>query len=674
MDTKRNRVSKSTEASSSSEYAGSPTLAFDFNGRSRRLHLSLGRNHTVHRIEARLEAVETGLQKIESTMVHIHKVLERCSVLVPPWLNSPLERGPDALGPASVQRSKDQERRPGNRHLVLHRDNDQQFSSGPTGLASLLHDAREYILDPIEPSMDLQMPIHDAVAGARERLDALFSILQSPEPSDEDLSPLEVPPLSIVEAMMEPYFNSIQPRMPIWTRDNLQHYIEMCNRGSSDPGRQAALICANNVVILTLATKCIKENSRRQNLDVKCTSSMEMGLLHTFFVNAKRAFNSAAQLSAPSLANVQAILSLCLIAQLFLADDLFNRMFQQAVHLTRLAGFEKSDASNGTSLNSHEIEEKRSILDCLHLIAPSVGWRGGNCTDLISTASANPGLEVAAPGDEEREIKPLVDLAQYELIVFSQAYSAKSYLPWPPAFAQPGSILQHYLETWWKRFGDGFEIETFVDSQANSDTMTPASSMLFERAWCFHTLRILMTWQLPPQSQRDSHRQIEDARITLRLMSLAISKGSDLGHFASITRSSSSSNATAQAANGSDLELLQSFSRHLQTVSDILGEHKPHIFHLNAFIKILTDLATSVWGSTPASSPLWQADPNTWDKIGLDPFHQHIAPNHDAGQTQYEDHSTSNNEFDEYRILSGSAIPGFDFGLGPSGQGSMSDW
>ncbi|KAI9151263.1 hypothetical protein HJFPF1_08462 [Paramyrothecium foliicola] len=669
----------------------------------------LTHNKAVHRIEARLEAVETSLQKIESSVVFIHKFLQANSSIAPLWSGSPLDGLSDTPASTSLQRSRHQEGRLGNRHINLTRDNGQQWEVGPTGLPSLLLDAQEFILDPIDASMEQDAEVRKAAAVARERLDVLFSTLKNPDLLSDDLSPLEVPPLSIVEAMMEPFFNFIQPRMPIWTRRRFERYIESCHTASdADPGKRAALTCANNMVILTLATKFVKVTAKRAGREAKTLSSMELGLLNTFLLNAKRALNRIEQLLVPTLANIQAILSLCLVAQLFLSDDIFQRMFQQAVYLARLAGIENSEVSSNTPLDSHEAEERNNILSCLHLIAPSVGWRGGTCLDLVSTLPLRASsFEFPTNSDDEHGILPLADLAQYELAVCTQAYSAKPNLPWPPAFAQPGSALQQHTETWWRKFGERLDMGKFVDSEENSSTMSSASSVLLERTLCFHTLRILMTWQLP-QSQRNVREQLEDSRLTLRLLSLAANTESDLGHFASIIRflvsyppfaffvlmtslikgdhqpdtsisdhgrsiSSSSGNSTAQLRGPSDLELLESFCQLVQSVSDILGEYKPHIFKLNVFIKTLTDLAIVYCRSNPNGTASWPADSrNAWDKISIEPLQQNMALANQAGQQQhFVDQLASTVEFDEIRLLSSAALPGLDFSLDQSSHNSM---
>ncbi|KAJ8122346.1 hypothetical protein ONZ43_g1435 [Nemania bipapillata] len=467
------------------------------------------------------------------------------------------------------------------------------WNVGPTGLVSLLLDAKDFILGPIDASIELDVAVHEAAASTREKLDSLFSILKNPEPPSDDPSPLEVPPLSIVEAMTEPYFTFIQPRMPIWTRRRFERHIAICQTtNDDDPEKRAALTCANNMVILTLATRLLKMT--------------------------------------------------CLVAQLFLADDIFQHMFQQAVYLARLAGIEKMDVPSSTSLDSHEVEERNNILNCLHLIAPSVGWRGGTYLDMVSTPPPrSPSSESSTSSNDEDGIVPLVYLAQYELAVFTHAYSVKPYLPWPPAFAQPGSTLQRHMATWWHRYGDGFEIEQFIDSQAESGTMSSTSSMLLERALCYYNLRLLMTWQLP-QSQQDSRQQITDSRITLRLLSLAIRSDSDLGHFASIIR---------------DLELLQSFCQHVKAIADIVGEFKPHIFKLTLFTKTLTDLAPD---------PCY-----VWDKITPEHFPLDSALDRDSGQHNYGDQPASAVDFDEFRVLSSAELPNLDFSLNQPAQNSI---
>ena len=150
------------------------------------------------------------------------------------------------------------------------------------------------------------------VAAAREE------ILKLAEPHQmyahvSDGSVLTGPPLVIVEAMIEPYFEMVNPHMPLWTKESFRHLMDSASETSNASDKRAYDVCANNLVLLTLQAKSLHSRavSNRSSTEAPGASSIDMDLIKSFIANAKRALeNVELLLLNPSLLSLQALLSL----------------------------------------------------------------------------------------------------------------------------------------------------------------------------------------------------------------------------------------------------------------------------------------------------------------------------------------------------------------------------
>jgi hypothetical protein len=128
-----------------------------------------------------------------------------------------------------------------------------------------------------------------------------------------DGSVLTGPPLVIVEAMIEPYFEMVNPHMPLWTKESFRRLMESAPESSNASDKRAYDVCANNLVLLTLQAKSLhsKAVSSRTSTEASGASSIDMDLIRSFIANAKRALeNVELLLLNPSLLTLQALLSL----------------------------------------------------------------------------------------------------------------------------------------------------------------------------------------------------------------------------------------------------------------------------------------------------------------------------------------------------------------------------
>lgn len=128
-----------------------------------------------------------------------------------------------------------------------------------------------------------------------------------------DGSALTGPPLVIVEAMIEPYFEMVNPHIPLWSKGSFRRLMDSAPESSNASDKRAYDVCANNLVLLTLQAKSLHSRavSSRTSTEASVASSIDMDLIRSFITNAKRALeNVELLLLNPSLLTLQALLSL----------------------------------------------------------------------------------------------------------------------------------------------------------------------------------------------------------------------------------------------------------------------------------------------------------------------------------------------------------------------------
>lgn len=200
-------------------------------------------------------------------------------------------------------------------HVVLRGPDDSERCFGPTSLWWLSSNFGELLRESVcRAGLDEHgIVTQDAFSLANEKMRQLLRNEESAGPRPpRDGSSLTSPPHVILEALMDPYFDTINPYFPIWTKKRFQHLVQRSKEGLDAAHERGFAVCANNLVILTLTAKVLQ--SRAGNQPAGATSQMgsstDSDLLKTFVRSAHRAFSNVEQLLRPTLINIQALLSL----------------------------------------------------------------------------------------------------------------------------------------------------------------------------------------------------------------------------------------------------------------------------------------------------------------------------------------------------------------------------
>ncbi|KAG6037960.1 hypothetical protein E4U41_004622 [Claviceps citrina] len=266
----------------------------------------------MRRFESRLERIEKGISGVEGALSRL--ALDRAW---PASAEPSTEQSTQEASPATASASPLPLKHPGRRRLIQRGHDGHEGPEryvGPTVLGSLILDVREFVLDVLNETE--HVGVKHAVNAANEHVDQL-AMPPSTYMSIQMHSAPEMPPMAMMRAMAQPYIDSINPHLPIWTPVDFANFIEACQAADQNSNQDvASIICANSIVLLTLAAKSVRQRHTKRHTqratsdqNSRLTTDLDSNLIKAFLLNAKQALDRVDQLFSANMANLRALLS-----------------------------------------------------------------------------------------------------------------------------------------------------------------------------------------------------------------------------------------------------------------------------------------------------------------------------------------------------------------------------
>ena len=199
--------------------------------------------------------------------------------------------------------------RPLGYFLVNHNAGKGERYFGPTSLEALMHEMKNHIIEPLSDTGSGYQILSECALLAHHKLDLL---MDREDDLIKDGSAPTAPPFSVLEAMIEPYFTTINPYFPIWTKESFTSLATASQASDHHDQDRTYIICSNNLILMTLAANSLRYRPAKEvpSRHIRKPSSMDFDLISSFLTNAKRAIENIDVLLSPRLACVQALLSL----------------------------------------------------------------------------------------------------------------------------------------------------------------------------------------------------------------------------------------------------------------------------------------------------------------------------------------------------------------------------
>ncbi|KAJ3464794.1 hypothetical protein MRS44_009580 [Fusarium solani] len=526
-------------------------------------------SHAVNRLGDRLQKLEDAVSGLQSSKD------SRDPETTPP----PMPDSPSTIKSPSWGRS-----------CVVRNIGGRERYYGSTSLVSLMQDMAAILQTNICEMENTQTNTSRATAAREE-------ILKLAEPHHmyahvSDGSVLTGPPLVIVEAMIEPYFEMVNPHMPLWTKESFRRLMESAPESSNASDKRAYDVCANNLVLLTLQAKSLhsKAVSSRTSTEASGASSIDMDLIRSFIANAKRALeNVELLLLNPSLLTLQGLLSLCLVAQTSLSEDVAALVFSFAVHVAKSIGLRHWSPANTTErANAEEYQEKQQVMYCMVCLSRALAWASGLSFNLPSIGLLEQSLSTSSATSH---LSTRVALLQLEEQVYSGLYSDDSTDQGPSATGKVALSQGRKLEDWAASHPEE------LDEGQYSGTLS--GELCHDLSVRFYSIQALVSWPIPEDASM-SPSILDVARRSLRFSQRLWTATSERGHHLDLALLVASYPPvpffelsrhvlTSHQASDEDWELLHSFAGMIRIFAE-WAEENSFLKRLSRFCDIMVQL------------------------------------------------------------------------------------
>ncbi|KAL7627923.1 hypothetical protein AAE478_002118 [Parahypoxylon ruwenzoriense] len=557
------------------------------------IDLTDNRSHTIVGLSKRLEGLEAALAETQNTVKQLVSESPTGTGATAKLQSSHIWPTPEDNTPVAYEAPVF--KRPSGHFLRGHDAEVSERYYGPASLESLLYDMRDLILEPLADSSSENPALKESALLAQHKFDLLLS--QEEQTPRSGALPT-TPPISILKAMIEPYFAEINPHFPIWSKESFTRHVAALQE-AEHPGQDLArVVCSNNLILMALAANSLHPpphpNKPRQSKAHRNTSTIDLDLTKGFLSNAKRAIEHAELLISPRLVNVQALLSLCVVAQEHMSISAFARLFNLASLCAKSIGLHDWESSARRRSGDEETRERQCVSYCLYVLDKEVCWAVG-ASPSIPMSDVNINLASSLPHDRSTsDLAMKARLAEIQEEIHKEIYALRA-----PARSE-GQVrllilkfnqkLQHWLA------------ESSTDVEDTDNSTTPGSASKIEQSLGFACTQLLYLWPFGEHPDAACQR-IEVARRCMRLLLYLWRSAVELGYqgvFPRIVASHPplylyeiSAHLLAEEGQESDAELLQSFTEMLQSITD-LREEDSYNRRLCEVSGILTDVITAL--------------------------------------------------------------------------------
>ncbi|KAI1460403.1 fungal-specific transcription factor domain-containing protein [Annulohypoxylon moriforme] len=527
-------------------------------------------SHTIEGLSRRLESLEDALAETQSTV-------KRLTSGTPIFTDAPVALQPSHTWPTPEDTSPITYdtpifKRPLGHFLRCQNAETTERYFDPTSLESLLYNIRDSILEPLVSGDSENENVKQNALLAQQKIDLLVN---QEEKTIQNGNLPTAPPISILRAMIDPYFSTINPHFPIWTKESFMKIATAQQETGSSDQDLGRIVCSNNLILMTLASNLCHSPSRSDKSSrykpARGTSSIDLDLTKGFLSNAKRAIGHAELLLAPRLINVQALLSLCVVAQEHMSPVVFSRLFNMAVQCAKSIGLHDWERN---TREQDDTLERQCVSYCLYILDKTICWTVGGSTS-VPVSDVYIDTPKSLDGKTMSYLIAKTKLAEIQEEIYLDIYARR-------APARTEDQVRLVISKFNQKIRD-WRVE-FDEDQEDANNITPESNSKIELSIGSACTQLLYMWPFREHPDAISQR-VEISRKCIRLLLRLWSSSVEMGHQGILPRTVASHpplylyEICAQVLDrdegqdSSDIELFQSFTEMLQSITDLQEEN-----------------------------------------------------------------------------------------------------
>ncbi|MCJ1357253.1 MAG: hypothetical protein MMC33_007249 [Icmadophila ericetorum] len=464
-----------------------------------------------------LEEVKSRLNNMDKTISDLQNCIKEVATKPAPQeqqlTSLPVRSGSQGSDLDKASGQSDQCFAMANRHLV----NEQYY--GSSSLVSLLGEIQVLLKQRSKESDENSMidNVMDRSDGLAECLTMMESIAKSSIMDDHlDLSndgfPLGLPPKRILEPLLEPYFDQLHWSLPIFRREAFCENVRKCY--VTEPGKVdlAWIVCFNSIIVQTLNARALGISS--QALPEARTShtygdSMEVELLGPFLINFRRGLDKLGRFLEPKLVNVQALISMCIIAQGNYEYRLASLLLHQACFVAKSMGLHQQKV-RARDQTQEETLECKYVFWALYMLDKTITLTTGHscCLPLADCDVGLPDDDMSNPYLKQYIAR--IELATVQEDCYQNLYSSQASRRGETETANSIQVLDQKLVLWANKYP-----ELSYDRHDEKTAFARPCDFNTTLNYYFHGVRILV--HRPGKDLGNKDQCCNDARACVQL-------------------------------------------------------------------------------------------------------------------------------------------------------------
>ncbi|MCJ1377769.1 hypothetical protein MMC17_000865 [Xylographa soralifera] len=296
-----------------------------------------------------------------------------------------------------------------------------------------------------------------------------------------DSQPLDLPPQRLLEAFVEPFFSKVNWLLPIFRRSTIAEYLHQ-TYDSGNEADHARMLCLNNILLLGLNSN---PTSQGQNAT---GNALEAELIRPFQLNFRRGLNKLERLLEPGLANVQALLSMCVIAERNLHCRQASLLIHQACFVAKSMGLHQQGTASGDQ-SSEEALERNCVFWALYVMDKTISTSLG-----IPCCLPSFDCDVSLPENDPtnpylKHWIARIEVATIQEDTYQSLYSTQACRRGESERKTQIARLDRKLALWSDKNNHLCETDTTEENNMSQKSLCPANVAL---SYFYHSTRILI--------------------------------------------------------------------------------------------------------------------------------------------------------------------------------------
>lgn len=248
--------------------------------------------------------------------------------------------------------------------------------------------------------------------------------------------------------LIDNFFERVNKFFPLFRYDNFMKNVNKMYEKPSAMNDRGWLVCFNNVLLFSL-----------YGMGTNKKDDIQIALVEKYFFNSWAAFDDVTILLTPSLINVQALLTLAIVAQEISKPGLCWMLLSQACRLAQAIGLHRK-AHPSQNFSEEETVERQLVFWTLYVMDKALSLTFGRSTCLpdFDIDVDLPDASYAGNVLLTQHFASWVWLAKIQSKIYSQLYSASACGASDEVRQRSVAELELELRDWWEQNGAGLRL------------------------------------------------------------------------------------------------------------------------------------------------------------------------------------------------------------------------